>query len=967
MKTQLSFTIVLIFTVLTLISQSVIGQVKMYPTPLNAVTSAVFSLKADGSAVYVNDYMDYHYVHFELSGTTTIEVTAPENISTYTVSPVSLGIVATVLGNKLTFNIVQNKTDHETPSYLIVQINNLEKLVILADRPETDVPQASGSGIYNVRNAAYNADSTGVSSAQSAIQKAIDDATNAGGGIVYVPYGLYQIKENLTLKSNVSLYIEAGAVLKSIENRNEYPLVAGIEPAVIIHNAKNVKIYGRGEINASGFAIMNPILGFTEQSVEHPRRRVIETDNSQNIILNGILVKDGTGWTVELKLSDTAVVQNVKVLNHKDINYKIQNDGINATSSSNTLVNQCFVMTIDDAMCSKSRYNGTMKNCTFSNNVIYSWSSGVKAGMQSTGNMVNIVFRNCDVVHARRGVGIDTREGYKPIAGVVFNDIRVEELEPTSGGGDYAIEFATELAPVDNITVRRVTCTTNNKIRLAGLFDLTNIKFEGIELNNKLVMSNAMANASIEPGINVTYSYDSVFTDDIVYDSTYSDISSGWTGAGLINNGIKNDVASNSATEAWIEYSYTEALDIYKARVNISGNTGTTWMIKYWNDTSTVWSNAFPDAVTLIEGWNNKTFYASASKIRFYFYNAAGNININEIQGFADIVAIENNGGADSNKCLLIEPEDLSGHKQFAPFYVAADATACNGSYVVSDTDGDLNLPSSTGVVNVDFYVDSAARYNFLLRVIALGTSDDSFWVIVDGDAVKYNLIKASTEWIWVEAPKSYDLTKGLHNLKIVNRESNTKLDQILISTSANLPTGCSSCGNKYDPSIIYYTLKTSAVGLGSISLDRADGVYVAGTSVTLTAIPAKGYFFDGWSGDTLSTTNPLQVVMDKNKSIAATFRKIETSNARIFSNNEINGQIQIYPNPANNVLFFNIEGQIEGTITLYGINGIAVRKQYIGQKNTISTSNLPEGLYMIQYISVNGKVKYSQSLYITH
>jgi hypothetical protein len=539
MKKQQCLKITLVFALFAFINQTVIGQVKLYPTSLNADTSTIFSLKAGGSAVHVNDYMDYHYVHFELSGTTTIEVTAPENILTFTVSPVSLGIEATVIGDKLTFNISQIKTDHEIPTYLIVQINQLEKLVILADRPETDVPQASGDGIYNVRDAAYDADSTGVSNAQSAIQKAINDATNAGGGIVYVPYGLYQIKENLALKSNVSLYLEAGAVLKAIDVRNEYVMESSIDPAVIIHDAENVKIYGRGEINASGFAIMNPPPGFTEQSKEHPRRRVIQTDNAQNITLDGIIVKDGTGWTVELMRSDTVIVKDVKVLNHKDINYKIQNDGINSVSSSNTLVNQCFVMTIDDAMCSKARYSNEMENCTFSNNVIYTWSAGVKAGMQSTGNMKNIVFRNCDVVHARRGVGIDTREGYKPIKGVVFNDIRVEELNPTLGGGDYAIEIATLLAPVDNITIRRVTSPNNNKIILTGDYDITNIKFEGIELNNKLVMSDNMANVTIGPVINVTHSYDSIFSDDIVYDSIYSDISSGWTGAELMNNGNK--------------------------------------------------------------------------------------------------------------------------------------------------------------------------------------------------------------------------------------------------------------------------------------------------------------------------------------------------------------------------------------------------------------------------------------------
>ena len=39
-----------------------------------------------------------------------------------------------------------------------------------------------------------------------------------------------------------------------------------------------------------------------------------------------------------------------------------------------------------------------------------------------------------------------------------------------------------------------------------------------------------------------------------------------------------------------------------------------------------------------------------------------------------------------------------------------------------------------------------------------------------------------------------------------------------------------------------------------------------------LTAVPAGGYVFSGWSGDASGTTNPLTVTMNANKSITATF-----------------------------------------------------------------------------------------------
>jgi len=43
-------------------------------------------------------------------------------------------------------------------------------------------------------------------------------------------------------------------------------------------------------------------------------------------------------------------------------------------------------------------------------------------------------------------------------------------------------------------------------------------------------------------------------------------------------------------------------------------------------------------------------------------------------------------------------------------------------------------------------------------------------------------------------------------------------------------------------------------------------------TSVSVMAVPAFGYVFDGWSGDLSGTTNPAIIVMDCDKSVTANF-----------------------------------------------------------------------------------------------
>jgi uncharacterized repeat protein (TIGR02543 family) len=70
------------------------------------------------------------------------------------------------------------------------------------------------------------------------------------------------------------------------------------------------------------------------------------------------------------------------------------------------------------------------------------------------------------------------------------------------------------------------------------------------------------------------------------------------------------------------------------------------------------------------------------------------------------------------------------------------------------------------------------------------------------------------------------------------------------------------------------YALTTTTWPSAGGSIERSPDVlsYAAGTVVTLTAIPAAGYTFTGWSGDLSDTANPTTVRMDVNKTITAIF-----------------------------------------------------------------------------------------------
>ena len=65
------------------------------------------------------------------------------------------------------------------------------------------------------------------------------------------------------------------------------------------------------------------------------------------------------------------------------------------------------------------------------------------------------------------------------------------------------------------------------------------------------------------------------------------------------------------------------------------------------------------------------------------------------------------------------------------------------------------------------------------------------------------------------------------------------------------------------------WTLSSPPAPGGSV---QGAGSYLSQTTATLTATPAPGYLFTGWTGDASGTTNPLEVLMDSDKSISASF-----------------------------------------------------------------------------------------------
>ena len=71
------------------------------------------------------------------------------------------------------------------------------------------------------------------------------------------------------------------------------------------------------------------------------------------------------------------------------------------------------------------------------------------------------------------------------------------------------------------------------------------------------------------------------------------------------------------------------------------------------------------------------------------------------------------------------------------------------------------------------------------------------------------------------------------------------------------------------------YTLTVNTVGQGTVTKNPDKATYTHGEVVQLTANPDSGWNFDSWSGDLAGSTNPVNITMNENKTVAANFSEI--------------------------------------------------------------------------------------------
>lgn len=86
------------------------------------------------------------------------------------------------------------------------------------------------------------------------------------------------------------------------------------------------------------------------------------------------------------------------------------------------------------------------------------------------------------------------------------------------------------------------------------------------------------------------------------------------------------------------------------------------------------------------------------------------------------------------------------------------------------------------------------------------------------------------------------------------------------------------------------YQLRITSSGLGRVDAGDPRAIYPKGASLRLEAVPERGYTFQAWSGDRVSSESAITLRMDSDKQLAVTFTAGHKVTVRPIGNGSVNG-----------------------------------------------------------------------------
>jgi hypothetical protein len=312
---------------------------------------------------------------------------------------------------------------------------------------------AHAQSVGGVRSvSSYGAKPDGKTLNTKAINEAVRACSISGGGSVVFPPGVF-LSGSIELLSNVTLELEAGAVLVGSTNLGDYAAETGPngEPSraglLTARNANNIAITGRGVIEGNGMYFvdpnkvkvieegsdydkkytrqgedfMNPKYGTADGPLEPKDRpnNLIRFFDCTNVLISGVTIQNSPIWTVHFVRCERVNITGVSINSFGSGRRVPNDDGIDLTDTRIVHISDCDIEDGDDGIVVLGGERITVANCTLS-----SRSAAVRVGFAG-GEIRDCVFANLVIFDSNRGLAVNVR-GAGSIENVLFSDIVIQ-------------------------------------------------------------------------------------------------------------------------------------------------------------------------------------------------------------------------------------------------------------------------------------------------------------------------------------------------------------------------------------------------------------------------------------------------------------------------------------------------------------------------------------------------------------
>lgn len=335
--------------------------------------------------------------------------------------------------------------------------------------------------MYNILD--FGAKPDGEILCTQAIQNAIDQCADQGGGTIYFPAGTW-LTGTVYLQSHITLWLDSGCILLGSKEKKDYGQsrkLAGIEGETFSYwaiiagkNLENIAIRGRGTIDGQGtnFKYKNG-----------PRPKNIYLENCSDVLIEGLRLRNAGSWMQHYRRCDHLTIRDIAVFNHVSYN----NDGLNIDSCRDVVITGCTVDSDDDAIVMKSLSKSPCENVVISDCVVSSHCNSIKMGTESGGGFQNITVTNCAICSPRYSKVIYGRQ--RGLAGVA--------LEIVDGG-------TLDRVAISNLTIRGVTVPIFMRLgNRARLYENNQTKPDVGKFSN-VIISNIIASECSQIGCSIT-------------------------------------------------------------------------------------------------------------------------------------------------------------------------------------------------------------------------------------------------------------------------------------------------------------------------------------------------------------------------------------------------------------------------------------------------------------------------------